>query len=142
AGDRRASARRLSPSRRRQRRSPLLGPRAAARRREAEPRALLPRGAAGASDARRPGSCAGTRGRAVRFEEEFVNAGGFSVRVLRAGEGDPLVHLHGGGGLHLSRAHELLAERFHLIAVEFPGFGLSPENTRTRSIRELAETTA
>ena len=74
------------------------------------------------------------------FSEGHVEVGGFRIRYLDAGSGRTLVYLHGGGGLHLSRAHELLAERFRVVALETPGFGCSPENTTSRSIRELAGT--
>ena len=47
-------------------------------------------------------------------------AGG--VRLLEGGDGDALVALHGGGGLHHDPALELLAERFRVIAPELPGF--------------------
>jgi pimeloyl-ACP methyl ester carboxylesterase len=77
-----------------------------------------------------------------RFAERQVDADGFRIRVLEAGAGEPLVYLHGGGGLHVSPALELLAERFRMLAFELPGFGDSPENTRTQSLDELAETMA
>ncbi len=47
---------------------------------------------------------------------------------------------HGAGGLRLSRSHELLAERFRVIAFETPGFGESAVNERSRSLLELAAT--
>jgi pimeloyl-ACP methyl ester carboxylesterase len=74
------------------------------------------------------------------FLERFVDADGFHIRYLEAGRGDPLVHLHGAGGPRLSRAHDLLAERFRVLAFELPGFGQSPANERSRSMRELAAT--
>jgi pimeloyl-ACP methyl ester carboxylesterase len=74
------------------------------------------------------------------FREEFVEADGFRIRCCEAGQGTPLVHLHGAGGLRLNAAHNLLATRFRVIAVEMPGFGRSEENTRTRTIAELATT--
>jgi 4,5:9,10-diseco-3-hydroxy-5,9,17-trioxoandrosta-1(10),2-diene-4-oate hydrolase len=52
------------------------------------------------------------------------------------------VHLHGAGGLRLSRTHELLARQFRVIAFEMPGFGESPENTRTKTMAELGLTMA
>lgn len=76
------------------------------------------------------------------FGERFVEADGFRIRCLEAGEGEPIVHLHGGGGLHVTKAHELLAERFHFVGFEVPGFGRSQENTRTQSMRDLAGTMA
>ena len=72
------------------------------------------------------------------FAERHVDADGFRVRYLEAGHGPPLVHLHGAGGPRLSRAHDLLAQHFRVIAFEVPGFGKSPENQRSRSMSELA----
>ena len=74
------------------------------------------------------------------FREGHVEADGFRVRYMEAGHGTPLVHLHGAGGLRLTPAHDLLARRFRVVAFEMPGFGLSPENTKTRSMAELAST--
>src|SRR5581483_11923375 len=76
------------------------------------------------------------------FTERAVEADGFTIRVLEAGAGRPLVYFHGGGGLHVSPAHRLLAERFRVSAFELPGFGESPENTRTATLDELAATMA
>src|SRR5215472_4933489 len=76
------------------------------------------------------------------FEEGFVEADGFRIRYLQAGDGPPLVHLHGAGGLRLSPAHDLLSRQFRVIAFEMPGFGESRENTQTRDMPELADTMA
>jgi pimeloyl-ACP methyl ester carboxylesterase len=72
------------------------------------------------------------------FAERHVDADGFRIRYLEAGQGPPLVYLHGAGGPRLSRAHDLLAARFRVIAFEVPGFGESPENQRSGSMPELA----
>ena len=76
------------------------------------------------------------------FTEGHVEADGFRIRYMEAGQGAPLVHLHGAGGLRLTPAHDLLRRQFRVIAFEMPGFGLSPENTRTQSMPELAATMA
>src|SRR5439155_766831 len=76
------------------------------------------------------------------FRESFVEADGFRIRCMEAGDGPPLVHLHGAGGLRLSPAHDLLAKQFRVIAFEMPGFGASAENTRTQSMPGLAATMA
>src|SRR5712691_4511819 len=76
------------------------------------------------------------------FREGFVEADGFRVRYAEAGHGPPLVHLHGAGGLRLSPAHDLLARQFRVIAFEMPGFGHSPENTRTETMADYAMTMA
>jgi pimeloyl-ACP methyl ester carboxylesterase len=76
------------------------------------------------------------------MDERFVEADGFRIRYLEAGEGEPLVYFHGAGGLRVSPALESLSQRFHLYAFEQPGFGTSPENTRSASVRDLAGTLA
>jgi pimeloyl-ACP methyl ester carboxylesterase len=76
----------------------------------------------------------------MSFVERTVSADGFDIRYLEDGSGPPLVCLHGAGGLRLSRAHELLARTRRVIALEAPGFGESPANERSASLRELAGT--
>ena len=76
------------------------------------------------------------------FREGFVEADGFCIRLMEAGEGPPLLHLHGAGGPRLTGAHDLLSRQRRVIAFEMPGFGGSPENTRTRTMEELAATMA
>jgi len=76
------------------------------------------------------------------FREAIVEADGFRIRYIEAGQGAPLVHLHGAGGLRLNAAHDLLSAQRRVIAVEMPGFGRSEENTSTRSMPELATTIA
>jgi pimeloyl-ACP methyl ester carboxylesterase len=78
----------------------------------------------------------------VAFREGFVEADGFRIRYMEAGEGPALVHLHGAGGLRLSPAHDLLAKQFRVVTFEMPGFGASPENTKTQTMPELATTMA
>jgi len=74
------------------------------------------------------------------FREAFVEADGFRIRYMEAGDGPPLVHLHGAGGMRISPAHELLADKYRVIAFEMPGFGASAENIRTKDQAELALT--
>jgi pimeloyl-ACP methyl ester carboxylesterase len=77
---------------------------------------------------------------AAEFREHHVEADGFRIRYLEAGDGPPLVHLHGAGGLRLNPAHALLAQHYRVIAFEMPGFGVSAENTKSQSMAELART--
>ena len=79
-------------------------------------------------------------GPAVPFEEGFVEADGFRVRYLEAGEGPPMVCLHGAGGPRISPGYELLARHHRVIAFEVPGFGSSAVNDRSGSMEELAAT--
>jgi pimeloyl-ACP methyl ester carboxylesterase len=74
------------------------------------------------------------------FSEGFVEADGFRIRYMEAGQGPPLVHLHGARGLRLTPAHDLLSRQFRVVAFEMPGFGQSPENGQTRNMPELAAT--
>ena len=76
------------------------------------------------------------------FRERHVQADGFRIRYLEAGEGTPLVHLHGAGGLKLNAAHDLLAKQHRVIAFEMPGFGASDENTTTNDQAALGRTMA
>ena len=78
----------------------------------------------------------------MAFVEDYVEADGFRIRYLEAGQGTPLVHLHGAGGLRLTPAHDLLCRRFRVVAFEMPGFGQSAENNRTQNMPELASTMA
>jgi pimeloyl-ACP methyl ester carboxylesterase len=79
---------------------------------------------------------------AVSFREGFVEADGFNIRYLEAGEGEPLVVLHGGGGLRHYASHDLLAQGRRVLLFEAPGFGNSDANERTQSMADLADTMA
>ena len=59
---------------------------------------------------------------------------GTTVRLQRAGDGAPLLFLHGAGagGRWLS-FHEALAGRFGVMAPTHPGHGGSPASARPRS---------
>jgi pimeloyl-ACP methyl ester carboxylesterase len=76
----------------------------------------------------------------MTFAERYVETDGFSIRYLDGGEGLTVVCIHGAGGLRVTRAHELLAERHRIVAFELPGFGASRVNERSGSLRELAAT--
>jgi pimeloyl-ACP methyl ester carboxylesterase len=78
----------------------------------------------------------------MSFQERFIEADGFHIRVMEAGQGAPLICLHGAGGLRLSRGHDLLAQHHRVVVMEMPGFGTSPENTRSATTRDLAVTMA
>jgi pimeloyl-ACP methyl ester carboxylesterase len=80
------------------------------------------------------------QGDTPRFSEGFVEADGFHIRYMSAGEGLPLIHLHGAGGPRLTPAHDKLSRQHRVIAFEMPGFGRSGHNTRTSSTADMAET--
>jgi pimeloyl-ACP methyl ester carboxylesterase len=78
----------------------------------------------------------------ANFKVGFVEADGFRIRYREQGTGEPLVCFHGAGGLRVSYAHEILSERYRVITFEAPGFGESPANDRSATIKELASTMA
>jgi pimeloyl-ACP methyl ester carboxylesterase len=59
---------------------------------------------------------------------------GVDTAVLTAGEGEPLVFLHGGGTVEGFDCFLPLADRFRLVAPYHPGFGLSGDDPRIGSI--------
>ncbi|WP_158923218.1 alpha/beta fold hydrolase [Acidisphaera sp. S103] len=78
----------------------------------------------------------------MSFTERFVDADGFRIRYMEAGQGPALIHLHGAGGLHMTPAHDLLSRDRRVIAFEMPGFGDSAENTQSDGMEALASTMA
>ena len=80
-------------------------------------------------------------GTATMFTERSVEADGFDVRYYQAGVGEPLIVLHGAGGIRLTPALGLLARDFRVVAVELPGWGAEPNN-RSQTLGDLAETVA
>ena len=73
--------------------------------------------------------------------EQRVGAA-FQEGHVEAGQGSPVVMLHGAGGLRLSKVHDELAKKYRVIAFEMPGFGQSPANTTSQSVQHLAQTMA
>ncbi|MEU5879988.1 alpha/beta fold hydrolase [Spirillospora sp. NPDC047279] len=75
---------------------------------------------------------------ATSFTVRTVEVGEWSTRVLEAGTGTPLVLMHGTGG-HLeafARNVPALAERFRVIAYDFPGHGRTTPATRDLEIAD------
>ena len=57
-------------------------------------------------------------------ERSIETRRGIKCRVREAGRGEPLLFLHGAGGLFASEPLlDALAERFHVFAPTWPGFG-------------------
>jgi pimeloyl-ACP methyl ester carboxylesterase len=68
------------------------------------------------------------------FDTTHLAVNGVDTAVLSAGEGEPLVFLHGGGTVEGFDCFLPLAERFRLIAPYHPGFGLSGDDPTITSI--------
>jgi pimeloyl-ACP methyl ester carboxylesterase len=72
-------------------------------------------------------------------KEEFVTINGCRIFLQRGGEGPPLLWLHGaGGGGRWTPALQRLAQRFDVIAPEFPGFGRSDTPEWFDNIHDVA----
>ena len=78
----------------------------------------------------------------VQYTEGRVSVDGRELRYVEAGEGAPLVWLHGGFGLHSSAGTDLLAQSFRIVALEMPGFGSSSGLGSARTFDELSEEVA
>ncbi|TYK43934.1 alpha/beta fold hydrolase [Actinomadura decatromicini] len=61
------------------------------------------------------------------FDGRTVRAGGLDLHVAAAGEGPPLLLLHGFPQTHLAwrRVAPALADRFHVVCPDLPGYGAS-----------------
>ena len=73
------------------------------------------------------------------MNESYVDVRGTRTRVLRGGEGTPVLFLHGSGdaGLWLP-VYDELAKSHDVIRPDHPGFGWSDEDTRIDSVHDLA----
>ena len=70
------------------------------------------------------------------YREESFDLRGIETVVQIAGEGDPLVFLHGAGTVTGFDALLPLAERFRLIVPFHPGFGPSADDTTVDDIHD------
>jgi pimeloyl-ACP methyl ester carboxylesterase len=74
----------------------------------------------------------------VIFQESYIEAGGFRIKCLAAGQGDPVVILDSISG-GISKLQDVLVQRFSVVGLELPGFGSSPANTKSSSVKDLAK---
>ena len=77
----------------------------------------------------------------LAIRDGSVDADGLRICYQEAGDGPPLVHLHGTYGLSWTPAHDLLSSAFRTIAFEMPGFGAT-ENQKTQTVQDVATTMA
>jgi pyruvate dehydrogenase E2 component (dihydrolipoamide acetyltransferase) len=77
-------------------------------------------------------------------KEDSIEADGFRIRSWEAGPPQPVgaVVMLEGMTWGLSTLRDALAQKYRVIALELPGFGESPANTRSQSVQELANTVA
>lgn len=75
------------------------------------------------------------------FSEGTVQIDGFAVRYFTAGEGEPIVVLHGAGGPQFSAPLDHFARNRRVVLLELPGFGQQVNDVHA-SQAELAEAAA
>ena len=78
------------------------------------------------------------------FSDKTVTIDEQRVHFIEGGSGYPIVLLHGWGGQIASfgRVPTVLAERFHVVAIDLPGFGESPLPVRPWSTADFADCVA
>jgi pimeloyl-ACP methyl ester carboxylesterase len=75
----------------------------------------------------------------MAHRESFETFGGCKIRVMRGGQGAPLLFLHGGGGAPMWLPFmDTLAQRFDVIVPEHPGFGASDTPEWLDNVGDLA----
>jgi pimeloyl-ACP methyl ester carboxylesterase len=72
------------------------------------------------------------------FSERTLDVNGVRTVVLEAGEGEPLIFLHGAGTTTGFDRLLPLAERFRLLVPYHPGFGRSDDDPSVGRIEDLA----
>ena len=76
---------------------------------------------------------------AQAWTEEFVEAAGVSLQMVKGGSGAPLLILHGELGHHgWLRCHDALAQDYTLYMPSHPGFGATERQEWIMNMRDLA----
>jgi 2-hydroxy-6-oxonona-2,4-dienedioate hydrolase len=77
----------------------------------------------------------------VPFKLYFLTANGIRTRVLEAGEGEPLILLHGTGGHIEAHARNIkgLSQHFRVIVIDMVGHGYSDKPNRPYTIDYYSE---
>jgi pimeloyl-ACP methyl ester carboxylesterase len=70
------------------------------------------------------------------YEETRYDVNGIDTAVFTAGEGDPLVFLHGAGTVTGFESLLPLAERFRLILPHHPGYGSSADDPSVSEVHD------
>jgi 2-hydroxy-6-oxonona-2,4-dienedioate hydrolase len=72
----------------------------------------------------------------TEFKLYYINAGGIKTRVLEAGNGEPLILLHGTGGHIEAYARNIkgLSEKFRVICIDMVGHGYTEKPNRPYGI--------
>src|SRR6185312_15843431 len=72
------------------------------------------------------------------MRETMIEVSGEKLRTLEAGSGDPVLFLHGAGGLNWYPLLEMLSAERRVIAPEHPGFGRADLPSWLSGVGDLA----
>jgi pimeloyl-ACP methyl ester carboxylesterase len=73
------------------------------------------------------------------MNESYVDVRGTRIRILRGGDGPPLLFLHGSGDAgRWQPVHDGLARDHDVIRPDHPGYGFSDERSGIDSVHDLA----
>jgi 4,5:9,10-diseco-3-hydroxy-5,9,17-trioxoandrosta-1(10),2-diene-4-oate hydrolase len=80
----------------------------------------------------------------VAGKEDYIEVDDFRIHSWDAGPSHPagVIVMLEGMTWGLSTLRNALAQKYRVIALELPGFGTSPANTKSRSVQDLAHTMA
>jgi pimeloyl-ACP methyl ester carboxylesterase len=84
------------------------------------------------------------QGLMTAFKANQVEVDGFRIRYWESNPPQPVgtVVMLTGMSWGLFRLRDILGQTYRVVMVELPGFGASPANTRSQSVKELANTVA
>ena len=71
---------------------------------------------------------------AAAVRHEHLTVAGTRLHLQSAGDGPPLLYLHGANGVAWLPGHERLAERCRLLLPEHPGWGAGLLGDKTHSV--------
>lgn len=75
----------------------------------------------------------------MAFKEQSVALKGGTVKYLVGGEGQPVLALHSGGGVMLTKVHDQLAEKFQVYVPTTPGFDGTAFIDSVQTMADLAD---
>jgi pimeloyl-ACP methyl ester carboxylesterase len=70
------------------------------------------------------------------YSERRLDCNGIEIALYEAGQGEPLLFLHGGGTMTGFDSLLPIAEHFRLIVPHHPGFGASADDPSIRSVHD------
>ena len=77
----------------------------------------------------------------INFKQYFVDADGVSTRIVEAGEGEPLILIHGIGGHIEAYARNIkpLSKHFRVIVLDMLGHGYTGKPNQPYTIKDYSD---